>query len=116
MLVRLMYADGHIEEGNEYSFPKFKTKTDISTYFVCYIDETGRPYIQESAITPDDFLDMLFSDDFGEASNQDSGDVVRNIYLSNEEVERRINEARNECNLAINEYREKIDLKRRRIM
>lgn len=114
MLVRLMYADGHIEEVDEYSFLKFKTKTDISTYFVCYIDETGRPYIQESS--PDDFLDILFSDDFGEASNQDSGDVVRNIYLFNEEVERRINEARNECSLAINKYREKIDLKRRRIM
>lgn len=34
MLIRLMYADGHIEDGNEYSFPKFKTRTDISTYFV----------------------------------------------------------------------------------
>ena len=87
MMTRMMYADGHVEETNkEYAFPKFKNESDLSTYFICYIDDNGCPYVERSNWTYDDFLSALFADDDPDNA-KNTKEAVEITYLTAEEVE-----------------------------
>lgn len=97
--VKYVYKDGTVRD--------IKSLTEVSLAgVVCYVDEHNNYF--EEKINENAFMDMLFSDDFGDSRESSSVDVISTVYLSELQVRQKLNSIQEK------EFREKIRVERPR--
>lgn len=97
--VKYVYKDGTIRDIN--------SLTEIPLAgVVCYVDEHNNYF--EEKVNENAFMDMLFSDDFGDSRETSSVDVISTVYLSELQVRQKLNSIQEK------EFREKIRVERPR--
>ena len=99
--VKYVYKDGTVRD--------IKSLTEVPlTGVVCYVDEYGNCF--EERVNENAFMDMLFSDDFGEVQSRETSsvDVISTVFLSELQVLQKLNSIQEK------EFREKIRVERPR--